>query len=100
MPARLAEYRLAPEAERDLEAIWLYTFEEWGVEQAHLYTDELAEAFTQLATSPEIAVSCDQIRKGYRRIRVGRHVIYFRLAEYGIVVVRVLHDRMLPARHL
>ena len=54
MPARIAECRLAPEAERDLEAIWLYTFEEWGLEQAHLYTDELGAAFTQLAASPEM----------------------------------------------
>ena len=34
-----------PEADRDLEAIWLYTFEQWGLEQAHRYTDELTEAF-------------------------------------------------------
>jgi len=100
MPTKPAEYRLAPEAERDLEAIWLYTFEEWGLEQAHRYTDELTEAFAQLAASPGIATSCDPIRKGYRRSRVGRHVIYFRLTEYGIAVVRVLHDRMLPAQHL
>ena len=100
MPAKPAEYRLTPEAERDLEAIWLYTFEEWGLKQAHRYTDELTEAFTQLAASPEIATPYGQIRKGYRRSRVGRHVIYFRLTEYGIAVVRVLHVRMLPVRHL
>ena len=100
MPARTAEYRLAPEAERDLEAIWLYTFEEWGLEQAHRYTDELTAAFALMAANPNIATAADHIRKGYRRSRVGRHVIYFRSAEYGITVVRVLHDRMLPARHL
>ena len=40
MPERVAEYRLAPEAKRDLEAIWLYTLEEWGLTQANRYTDE------------------------------------------------------------
>ena len=34
MPGKSAEYRLAPEAKRDLEAIWLYTLEEWGLEHA------------------------------------------------------------------
>jgi toxin ParE1/3/4 len=37
MPKKRAEYRLAPAAERDLENIWLYTFENWGIEQAHRY---------------------------------------------------------------
>ena len=100
MPVRRAEYRLAPDAERDLELIWHYTFEEWGLEQAHRYTDELTEAFARLAAKPNIASAADHIRKGYRRTRVGRHVIYIRPEEYGIAVVRVLHDRMLPARHL
>ncbi|MCB1985800.1 MAG: type II toxin-antitoxin system RelE/ParE family toxin [Burkholderiales bacterium] len=100
MPAKCAEYRLTPEAERDMEAIWLYTFEEWGLEQANRYTDELTEAFAQLAANPKMAAPCDRIRKGYRHSQVGRHVIYFRQTDYGIVVVRVLHGRMLPTLHL
>lgn len=45
MPAKSAEYWLTPEAELDMEAIWFYTLEEWGLEQANRYTDELTEAF-------------------------------------------------------
>ena len=37
MPERVAEYRLAPEAKRDLEAIWLFTLEEWGLKQANRF---------------------------------------------------------------
>ena len=100
MPAKPAEYRLTSEAERDMEAIWLYTLEEWGLEQANRYTDELTEAFAQLVVSPKMATPCDHIRKGYRRRRVRRHVIYFQQTNYGIAVIRVLHDRMLSARYL
>jgi len=100
MAKRRAEYRLAPAAERDLEGIWLYTLGEWGIEQAHRYTDELAAAFDQLARKPKLGTSCDYIRKGYRRSRVGRHAIYFRITDYGIAVIRVLHDRMDATRHL
>ena len=46
MPGKSAEYRLAPEAKRDLEAIWLYTLEEWGLEQANRYTDELTDVLS------------------------------------------------------
>jgi len=83
-----------------METIWLYTLKEWGSEQANRYTDELTEAFDQLTKNPKIATPCDRIRKGYRRSQVGRHAIYFRQTNYGIVVVRVLHDRMLSTLHL
>ena len=100
MPEKSAEYRLTPEAKRDLEAIWLYTLEEWGLEQANRYTDELTDVFAQLAAGPQLGTACDHIRTGYRRRRVGRHMVYYRMTDYGIAVVRILHDRMLPTRHV
>jgi len=36
----------------------------------------------------------DRINKEYRRSQVGRHTIYFRLTDYGIVLVCALHDQM------
>ena len=100
MPKRRAEYRLSPAATRDLEAIWLYTLERWGLEQANSYTDELVATFNELANNPQLSTPADYIRKTYRRRRSGRHAIYFRITEYGIAVIRVLHDRMDPLRHI
>ena len=100
MSDKSPEYRLSPKARRDLEEIWLYTLTEWGLKEANHYTDELIAAFATLAEQPQTASRCDHIRKGYRRFQVGRHKIYFRITEYGIAVTRILHDRMLPARHL
>jgi toxin ParE1/3/4 len=96
----MAEYRLTPAAERDLESIWTYTAGQWGVGQADRYIDFLIEAFAGLADSPKTAPSCDHIRSGYRRWGVERHVIYFCAADYGIAVIRVLHERMDASRHL
>ena len=44
----MAEYRLSPAAQRDLESIWKYTRREWGPEQAERYTDMLTTAFQTL----------------------------------------------------
>lgn len=96
----MAEYRLTPAAERDLESIWVHTVREWGVEQAVRYIDLLTRAFASLAASPRAAPACDHIRPGYRRGSVERHMIYFRATDYGIAVVRVLHERMDAPRHL
>jgi toxin ParE1/3/4 len=96
----MAEYRLSPAAERDLEGIWKYTRAEWGVEQAERYTDLLTAAFLVLAESPKSAPTCDHIREGYRRRSVERHLIYFRITDYGIAIIRVLHGQMDAPRHL
>ncbi|WP_297480713.1 type II toxin-antitoxin system RelE/ParE family toxin [Ferrovum sp.] len=96
----MAEYRLTPAAERDLETIWNHTLQKWGIGQANRYIDVLTAAFAELAQSPKIAPACDHIRAGYRRRSVERHTIYFRITVYGIAVVRILHDRMDAPRHL
>ena len=46
------------------------------------------------------APACDPIRSGYRRRGVERHMVYFRITDYGIVIVRKLHDRMDAPRRL
>ena len=96
----MGEYRLAPAAERDLENIWRYTLDQWGLDQADRYTDLLVGAFEALAQSPNTVQACGDIRPGYRRHRVGRHVIYIRPSNDEIVVVRILHDRMDPTPRL
>lgn len=96
----MAEYRLTPAAERDLEAIWIYALQRRGIDQANRYIDILTATFADLAQSPKTAPACDQIRPGYRRRNVERHVIYFRITEYGMAIVRILHDRMDALRHL
>ena len=96
----MAEYRLTPAAERDLESIWTYTVRQWGVEQAGRYIDSLTAAFGELADSPKTAPTVEHIRPGYRRWGVERHMVYFRVTDYGIAIVRVLHVRMDAPRHL
>jgi len=49
---------------------------------------------------PQIAPTCDHIRAGYRRRSVEHHMVYFRVTDYGITVIRVLHERMDAPRHL
>ena len=96
----MAEYRLTPAAEGDLEAIWSYTARQWGLDQANRYIDILTSAFAQLAERPKKTPACDNIRPGYRRCSVERHMIYFRITAYGIAIIRVLHDRMEAQRNL
>ncbi|AHL34653.1 plasmid stabilization protein ParE [Pseudomonas brassicacearum] len=96
----MAEYRLTPAAERDLEDIWVYTAEQWGQKQANHYIDILATTLSDLAQHPKTAPACDHIRLGYRRRSIEQHMIYFRIATYGVSIIRILHDRMDASRKL
>ncbi len=96
----MAEYRLSPAAVNDLEGIFKDTTTRWGLNQAFLYIDVLVDAFNNLAQSPLSSPACDYIRAGYRRRSVERHVIYFCLTDYGVAIIRILHDRMDASQHL
>lgn len=58
----MAEYRLSPAAEHDLENIWLYTCRQWNLQQADRYIDMLNAVFAELASSPMTASACDSVR--------------------------------------
>jgi toxin ParE1/3/4 len=96
----MADYLLPPAAEGDLEIIWEHTYQQWGIDQAHRYIDILFAAFAELAESPKSSPACDHIRQGYRRRSVERHMIYYRISDDGIVIVRILHDRMDAPRYI
>ena len=52
-----------------------------GPGQANRYTDELTDVFAQLAVGPQLGITCDHIRTGYRRRRAGRHIVYYRMTK-------------------
>jgi toxin ParE1/3/4 len=93
-------YVLSPSAQADIEEIWDYTVEHWGVEQAARYVRELKAAIEVVAVDPGRGRSCDEIRAGYKRFPAGSHILFYRLTGAGIDVVRILHRRMDFGRHL
>ncbi len=95
----MAEYRLSPAAANDLDDIFHYTLQQWGLEQAIRYTQAMEKACAELAETPTRAPDCSHIRPGYRRGVADRHIIYFRIEDYGIAVIRILHQQMDAPRH-
>jgi toxin ParE1/3/4 len=97
----VAGFRLTRRAEEDLAEIGAYTLETWGAEQCARYLDQLESRCEWLAENPHLGLASDEVRPGCRRYVQGKHVLYFQLLdEETILVVRVLHGNMLPARHL
>jgi toxin ParE1/3/4 len=87
-------------AESDLIDIWQYSFEEWGAAQADQYLDELDQAIRKLAEKPELGSNRDYVKEGYRVLFINRHAVYYTATPAIVHIVRVLHVRMDPDRHL
>ena len=94
----MAKFRLSRLAEADLLDIATYTLHTWGQDQAVRYVDDLEACCQKLAENPELGRACDYVRPGLRRMEHGRHVLFYRIPAKGILVSRILHQRMLPER--
>jgi toxin ParE1/3/4 len=90
----------SPEAEDDVRGILAYSLTEWGEAQRDVYAAALDAAFQRLIDFPEIGRSRPEFFPGCRTLPVERHIIYYRLDETTIRIVRVLHMKMDAARHL
>lgn len=96
----MSAFRLTPAAQRDLSEIWDFTQKRWDVVQAEEYIAEIRDAIERVAKEPNRGRRCDDIRDGYRRYVVGSHLVFFVEYEDAIDVIRILHQRMDPTRHM
>jgi toxin ParE1/3/4 len=94
----VAKARYTRAAAADLDGIGVYTRKSWGKAQELKYLGELERCCKRLVSNPQIGRRCDEVRAGLRRLEQGQHVIFYCEEEDGILVVRVLHHAMLPAR--
>lgn len=89
-----------PAARADLDDIWAYTVATWGPDQAETYVRAIARTCADLTTGDQPSQSAAHVRPGYRRVRSGRHVVFFTGTGADIVVIRVLHMSMDVDAHL
>lgn len=82
-------------AKADLMDIGRYTQKQWGTKQRDIYLSALDDAFHVLANNSHRGKPCDEIRPGYLKYRVHKHIIFYRsVDELTIEIVRVLHGSM------
>ena len=89
----MASYRLSPNAKDDLERIWFYGLEQWGVDEADRYITALYERFSELAEKPLLYPAVEHIREGYRRSVCGRDSIYYRIDGENVEIMAVIRQQ-------
>jgi toxin ParE1/3/4 len=94
------QLRISAEAENDIDEIVAYSIANWGPEQAERYLGKLEEGLNRLLVNPRLGRSCNAIHSGLRRFEIERHVAFFISEPEVVLIVRVLHQSMLPSRYL
>jgi toxin ParE1/3/4 len=113
----MARYRLSRLAQNDLLRILSTSEERWGPDARHRYAVTIAAAMRKVADDPKGSTTKarPELLTGIRSIHVRHvrvhdveekvrhpvHVLYYRVIAPDLVeIVRVLHERMEPRRHL
>ena len=87
-------YSLRQQAQADLESIWVYSYQEWGVEQADQYIRSLLSRFTWLSENPRLGKQRTEIKAGYFCFPEGMHLIFYKITQNGIDIIGVPHQNM------
>ena len=95
----MGQYRLSRRADSDIAEIADYTIRQFGIKQARRYRDGLEKIFRRLAEYPNSGQSAGHLAPGLRRMNFESHVIFFLHDEAGVLIVRILHQRMAFKRH-
>lgn len=81
---------VAPEAEQDMIDIWAYIAKDQII-NADRFIERLQQKLNSLTELGEIGTKRDNVIKGLRSIPFHNYVLFYRVNEETLEVVRVLH---------
>ena len=90
----------SPLARDDLRATFQYGCLHWGRLRSQRYMEHIKEQIQYLTKHPELGVSREEIMEGVRSLSIDSHVIFYRCKSNQIEIIRLLHGRQDPQRHL
>ena len=87
-------YVISKKAVSDLEEIWLYTAEKWSIDQADRYYNLIFDEIQFICKNVNAGKPMEHVRKGYRASKVKSHLIFYRIQNNIVEVIRILQERM------
>jgi len=93
MPNRKRPISLSPEADEDLIEIWGYLAREASERVADRQLHEIDVACSRLNAWPYSRRKRDDLLPGMRSVPVHSYVVFYRIRDDAVEIVRVLHGR-------
>lgn len=91
---------IAPAARVDLKDIYQYGLQQWGQKQSDAYMENLKKHLWSLTEQPLMGVERPELLPDVRSIPVESHTLFYRVSTETVDIIRVLHGRRDPQRHL
>ncbi|NCN65998.1 MAG: hypothetical protein COZ36_10530 [Piscirickettsiaceae bacterium CG_4_10_14_3_um_filter_44_349] len=83
-----------------MEDIYVYSVEQFGIDQTDYYFQGIQEQFEHLQMYPELGQGFSSVMPTYRRLAYQSHIIYYKVLDEKILITRLLHSKQDPASSL
>ena len=91
---------IAPAAKNDLKDIYHYGLRQWGRAQSESYLSSIKNQFWSLTQQPFMGTERHELLPDTRSLPVESHTLFYRVTANSVEIIRVLHGRQDPQRHL
>ncbi len=91
---------IAPAARNDLKDIYQYGLRQWGQARSKSYLSTIKDQFRLLTQQPLIGTERPELLPNIRSLPMESHTLFYRVTNGRVEIVRVLHGRQDPQRHL
>ena len=91
---------IAPAAKNDLKEIYQYGLRQWGQAQSENYLSTIKNQFWLLTQQPLIGTERPELLPDVRSLPINSRTLFYRVTTTRVEVIRVLHGRQDPQRHL
>jgi toxin ParE1/3/4 len=91
---------IAPAAKNDLKEIYQYGLRQWGQAQSESYLSTLKNQFWLLTQQPLMGTERSELLPNARSLPIESHTLFYRVTANRAEIIRVLHGRQDPQRHL
>ena len=98
MPAH--QLVIAPAAKADLKYIYPYWLRQSGQAQSDNYLENIKDHFWSLTEQPQIGAERPELLPCVRSLPIESHTLFYRVSVDTVEIIRVLHGRQDPKRHL
>ena len=91
---------IAPAAKSDLKDIYQYGLKHWGKTQSEIYLEKIVNLLWTLTEQPLLGVDRSELISDGRSLAIESHTLFYRVIANKIEIIRILHGRQDPERHL
>jgi len=92
-------YSLSSKASTDLDSILDYSIINFGANVMVKYHESLEKCFDTLDDNPGLGTEVEHIRSNYMCFEHRSHLIFYKRANQGIFIIRILHKSMDAPQH-